>query len=158
LAVTGKFLPHDEEFLGMTAQQLCAIQGCRIVHFMIHDRISFGGAIIAIGLLYLWLARQKQPWAWWLFLLSGAVGFGSFVAYLGYGYLDTWHEVVTLSLLPCFLIGLVKQRVNQCGDGARSLFRPSCRLSFSTSAGLGRACLLATVSGLAIGGFIIFLV
>jgi hypothetical protein len=158
LAVAGKFLPHDEEFLGMTAQQLCAIQGCRIVHFMIHDRISFGGALIAIGLLYLWLTRQKRPWAWWLFLLSGVVGFGSFFAYLGYGYLDTWHGVATLSLLPCFLCGLVKGHGSIPREGARSLFRPSCRLSLSTSTGLGRTCLLATASGLAIGGLIIFLV
>src|SRR5262245_29520404 len=41
-AVSGKFLPHDEEFLGMRADDLCALQGCRIVHFMIHDRVSFG--------------------------------------------------------------------------------------------------------------------
>ena len=158
LAVAGKFLPHDEEFLGMTAQQLCAIQGCRIVHFMIHDRISFGGALIAIGLLYLWLTRQKQPWAWWLFLLSGAVGFGSYFAYLGYGYLDAWHGVATLSLLPCFLFGLVKGHGSIPREGIHSLSRPSCRLSFSTSAGLGRACLLGTAAGLAIGGLIIFLV
>ena len=27
----------------MTASELCALQSCRILHFMIHDRISFGG-------------------------------------------------------------------------------------------------------------------
>jgi hypothetical protein len=32
------------------------MQGCRILHFMIHDRISFGGVLVAIGVLYLWLA------------------------------------------------------------------------------------------------------
>jgi hypothetical protein len=158
LAVTGQFLPHDEEFLGMTAKELCAIQGCRIVHFMIHDRVSFGGALIAIGLLYLYLAAQEQPWAWWLFLLSGLVGFGSFFAYLGYGYLDTWHGVATLALLPCFLFGLVKGHGSLRREGIRCLFRPSGRLTFFTSAGLGRVCLLATASGLAIGGLIIFLV
>src|SRR5713226_5512016 len=75
LGATGRFLPHDERFLGMTAADLCALHGCRIVHFMVHDRVSFGGAMIAVGLLYLWLAespvRQGQAWAWWLLFLSG---------------------------------------------------------------------------------------
>src|SRR5579862_6870667 len=92
LGLTGRFLPHDEAYLGMTAGQLCALHGCRIVHFMVHDRISFGGAIAAIGLLYLWLTvyplQQGQGWAWWLLSLSAGISFSSFFAYLGYGYLD----------------------------------------------------------------------
>ena len=34
LSVTGQFLPHDVQFLGMSAEQLCAIQGCRIVIYV----------------------------------------------------------------------------------------------------------------------------
>jgi hypothetical protein len=97
LAATKHFLPHDVAYLGMTSEELCTINECRIVHFMIHDRVSFGGALVGIGFLYLWLVefplRQRQAWAWWLLLLSGAMGFGSFLLYLGYGYLDTWHGV-----------------------------------------------------------------
>ena len=111
LAADGHFLPHDEEYLGMTAGELCRLDQCRIVHFMYHDRGSFGGALIAIGTLYLWLAafplREREPWAWWTFLVSGLAGFASFLAYLGYGYLDTWHGVATLLLLPCFAWGLI---------------------------------------------------
>ena len=44
LSATGHFLPHDKQFLGITAQQLCALHGCRVVHFMYHDRGAFGGA------------------------------------------------------------------------------------------------------------------
>src|SRR5712671_6374542 len=33
LGMAGQFLPHDERFLGMTASDLCALHGCRIVHF-----------------------------------------------------------------------------------------------------------------------------
>src|SRR5205085_7274105 len=79
LAATGHFLPHDERFLGMTAVQLCGYQGCRVVHFMVHDRAAFGGVVFAIGLLYLWLVefplRAGRPWAWWTLLASGSVGF-----------------------------------------------------------------------------------
>src|SRR5436853_138350 len=73
LGITGRFLPHDERYLGMTARELCALHGCRIVHFMIHDRVSFGGALIAVGLIYGWLTdgplRQGRAWAWWLLAL-----------------------------------------------------------------------------------------
>src|SRR5436190_7835104 len=95
LSATKHFLPHDIAYLGMTADALCGINECRIVHFMIHDRVSFGGAIAAVGVLYLWLAafplNEREPWAWWTLVASGLIGFGSFLSYLGYGYLDTWH-------------------------------------------------------------------
>lgn len=159
LGVTGRFLPHDEQFLGMTAEQLCALRGCRIVHFMIHDRISFGGAIFAIGLLYLWLVtsplREGEAWAWWLLVLSGAVGFGSFFAYLGYGYFDTWHAVATVGLLACFVIGLVPSSPS---EGWHCLLRPATCWPWSSQAGLGKACLLASATGLVFGGLTILIV
>lgn len=73
----------------MTAGELCALQGCRILHFMIHDRISFGGVLIAIGVFYLWLTqvplRRQESRAWWTLALSSVAGFLSFLSYLGYG-------------------------------------------------------------------------
>src|SRR5471032_2588785 len=73
-SITGEFLPQDVAYLGMTARDLCGLDQCRIVHFMFHDRVSFGGSLIALGSLYLWMAefplRQRLPWAWWLFLIS----------------------------------------------------------------------------------------
>ena len=108
-AATGNFLPHDTVYLGMTASELCALQSCRILHFMIHDRISFGGVLVAIGVLYMWLAlfplRRRESWAWWALALSSLTGFLSFLSYLGYGYLDTWHGAATLALVPLFVVG-----------------------------------------------------
>ena len=113
-SATGHFLPHDIEFLKMAPQELCGINECRIVHFMFHDRVSFGGALIAIAVLYLWLAafplKAGEAWSWWTLFVSGTVGFGSFLTYLGYGYLDTWHGAATLALLPCFVCGLSVSR------------------------------------------------
>ena len=67
LSATRHFLPHDVQFLGMQPDNLCSLQGCRIVHFMFHDRVSFGGVIFAIGILYLWLAefplKRGEAWA-----------------------------------------------------------------------------------------------
>ena len=160
LAATGHFLPHDTQFLGMSVEQLCAVQNCRIVEFMIHDRTAFGGALIAIGLLYFWLAefplRQSEPWAWWLFVLSGLLGFGSFLAYLGYGYLDTWHGTATLLLLPCFVIGLIRS-ASLLAKPIRPgiLLKSAVPLSWNSAFGIGRICLLITAVGMVGGGLTI---
>jgi hypothetical protein len=113
-AARGEFLPHDVAYLRMTPADLCAIHECRIVHFMTHDRVSFGGALVALGTIYLWLAAgplaRGARWAWQLFAVTGAAGFLSFLAYLGYGYLDTWHGAATAALLPVFVVGLALTR------------------------------------------------
>jgi len=112
LSIRREFLPHDVAYLNMTAAQLCGIADCRVVRFMFHDRVAFGGTLVAIAVLYLWLAafplRDGARWAWWAFALSGTLGFGSFLAYLGYGYLDSWHGAATIALLPIFALGLKK--------------------------------------------------
>ena len=86
LSATGHFLPHDIQYLGMTAERLCGLDQSRIVHFMFHDRVAFGGSLIAIGSLHMWMSefplRESEAWAWWLFAISGAAGFGSFLAYI----------------------------------------------------------------------------
>jgi hypothetical protein len=113
IALAGDFLPHDVGYLGLTADELCRIE-CRIVDFMVHDRAAFGGALIGIGVLYLWLVTfplaDGEAWAWWTLAVTGAFGFASFLSYLGYGYLDTWHGIGTLLLLPVFAWGLVRNR------------------------------------------------
>jgi hypothetical protein len=156
-SATGQFLPHDVAFLGMDKEQLCGLNQCRIVHFMFHDRVSFGGALIAIGLLYLWLIefplRAGEGWAWWLFLLSGITGFGSFLAYLGYGYLDSWHGIATLFLLAPYLWGLARtRRALNLADGPASLLVRRAPVRWTTPAGLGRLLLLATAAGMIAGG------
>lgn len=114
LSLTGHFLPHDVEFLGMQPIALCELNQCRIVHFMIHDRISFGGVLLALAALYTWLAlfplREGESWAWWTLVVTNVVGFGSFLAYLGYGYLDTWHAWATALLLPVTVMGIWRTR------------------------------------------------
>jgi hypothetical protein len=155
-AVTGHFLPHDAVYLGMTAPQLCALDGCRILYFMIHDRISFGGVLVAIGVLYLWLVwyplRRQESWAWRALTLSGAAGFLSFLAYLGYGYLDTWHGAATLVLLPIFVAGLVRTR----GLRRERIERQS--LDLRSGSGIGRALLLLSSVGISAAGLTIMTV
>jgi MFS family permease len=162
LSASKHFLPHDVQYLGMTAEQLCGVNNCRVVYFMFHDRVAFGGALISIGVLYMWLAefplRQGKAWAWWLFIVSGISGFGSFLAYLGYGYLDTWHGVGTLLLLPCFIVGLARSRLLlERPRGIRSLFKPGVKVNWRSSFGVGRALLLATAAGMIVGGLTVMI-
>jgi dihydroorotate dehydrogenase len=157
LALTVKFLPYDLHYLGMTVDQLCRYYDCRIVHFMSHDRVSFGGSIIAIGALYVWLAtsplRRGEAWSWWTFLISGIIGFGSFLTYLGYGYLDVTHAIATLMLLPLFIGGLVLTfSTLRSPRGLRTVLRPGASAWQWSPAGQGRALLLFTSAGMILGG------
>jgi hypothetical protein len=159
-SATGHFLPHDTAFLQMAPEELCAVNECRIVHFMIHDRVSFGGALMAIAALYLWIAefplRAGERWAWQALATSGVVGFGSFLTYLGYGYLDTWHGAATAALLPCFIGGLWLSR-KRLSDSSRFVGDSSTptwatrmlgEVAWPSRAGLGVACLLITALGM----------
>jgi len=166
LSATGSFLPHDVAFLGMQPRELCDLHQCRIVHFIFHDRVSFGGTLMAIGTLYLWLIafplRHGEEWAWWTLLLSGTIGFLSFLAYLIYGYLDSWHAVASAGLLPLFIGGMAKTQAllpakRDGREGLRSLLRPGTPLALATRAGIGRACLLFVGAGMALAGSVIII-
>lgn len=157
LSVTEQFLPHDLAFLGMSAAQLCAIAECRIVHFMFHNRVSLGGAAAGLGTLHLWLAefplRQRQAWAWWLLAASGGVIFGSFLSFLGHGYVDAWHLLALLVLVPVFVAGLARTRALLPSQaGPRSLLRPAVQVPWRSALGAGRACLLLSSFGLVAAG------
>jgi hypothetical protein len=151
-AITGHLLPHDTAYLGMTGPELCAVADCRILHFMIHDRVSFGGVLVAIGVVYAWLVivplAQGEAWAWWTLAASATAGFASFLAYLGYGYLDSWHGIATLSLLPLVAAGLMRTR------GARVAVPPA-PLHVGSRDGAGRALLLLSAVGIAAAGAVI---
>jgi hypothetical protein len=158
LTITGSFLPHDVAFLGMQPSELCAFHECRIVHFIFHDRTAFGGTLIALGVLYLWMLafplRFGEAWAWWTLLLSGSIGFLSFLAYLIYGYLDSWHAVASAGLLPLFVAGLWKTRALLA---LRTDLQPTSPLTLRTVQGFGRACLLFTGAGMLLAGSVIII-
>jgi hypothetical protein len=158
----------------MTPRDLCAQNACRIVHFMNHDRVSFGGTLIALATLYLWLIhfplRAREPWAWWTLLISTTAGFASFLTYLGFGYLDTWHGLATLAFLPCFALGLaITYRNLPYPRSIRSAIRsPNAHGTISLGsllsqlstdrAAKGRLLMLATAAAMLAAGLTITLV
>jgi hypothetical protein len=154
LSIRREFLPHDIAFLGMTPDQLCAIAECRVVAFMFHDRVAFGGVLIAIAVLYFWLTAvplaEGASWAWWTIAVSGGIGFLSFLSYLGHGYLDTWHGVGSVALAPIFLAGLLRSRI--CLRSTPNAYAGVVLRSLGGRQRLGRIALLATGLGMILAG------
>ena len=165
LAVTDQLLPHDLAWLTITPADLRAIADGRLVHFMAHDRAAFGGTLIAIGVLYLWLIRfplaEGRRWAWWTVAGSTLIGFLSFLSYLGTGYLDSWHGVATLALLPVFGFGLAMTRRLLRNSGPADDGRTR-RLDGRATAGrwllllTGFGMLIAGLTIVTIGTFVVF--
>ncbi len=157
LAVSDQLLPHDLAWLTVAETDLRAVADGRLVHFMAHDRAAFGGTLISIGVLYLWLIRfplrEGLVWAWWLLAVGGSLGFLTFLTYLGTGYLDSWHGIATLALLPPFALGLARTRRRSIKpDGPTSLLRPGARPTLGSRAWWGRAALLLTAFGMFVAG------
>ena len=79
-------------------------------------------------------------------LISGVCGFASFLCYLSYGYLDNWHGIATLCLLPAYLTGLWRARPETIDW--RDAWRPGQPMSTRTrclrSMGLASASSLRT--------------
>ena len=159
LAASRELLPHDVRHLGMTAADLCRLRSCRILDFMVHDRAAFGGALLGLAVLYAWLTvfplSGGEQWAWWTWLVSGTAGFATFLAYLGYGYLDTWHGVGTLFLLPVFVVGMVRSRRLVAPLDVRAAFRGGGPGRLSGRAEWGQIVLLAGATATAIAGLMI---
>jgi hypothetical protein len=113
-SVSGQLLPQDSHAIGMDSLALLHASNRNLLGFMFHDRVAYGGSLLAIGAGYLWLSafpmQAHAAWAWWALLFSGTIGFLAFLTYLGQGYLDTWHGVATLFLLPVFVVGLGRSR------------------------------------------------
>jgi hypothetical protein len=160
-SISGQLLPHDLHALGMDASALRKVAGPNLIRFMFHDRVAFGGTLIAIGIAYWWLAefplRRGAAWAWWTLLVSGVCGFLSFLAYLGYGYLDTWHGVATLFLLPLYVGGLWQARLHLAEPFQPSSLWASCQAQ-SVVEKVGRNLLLLCGSGLVVAGLMILVV
>lgn len=161
LAARGEFLPHDEAFLGMSANELCSLADCRVVDFMLHDRAAFGGALLAIGLLYLWMIAvplgRGEDWSWWLIVTTGTIGFSTIATYLGYGYLDSWHGWGTVALVPFAVAGAATARRRLVPEGTiRALWRYQATHRLGGTAGTGWTLVVIIAVGLvAVGGVIV---
>ena len=109
IGATHVVLPYDEAFVGLSREQLAAVNP-RLLPFMSHDRVSLAGTMIAVGVLYLQLSlfgvRRGLHWARVAILSSAFSGFVSFFLFLGFGYFEPFHAFVTAILFQFLLLAL----------------------------------------------------
>lgn len=99
-------LGYDEAFVGLSKAQLTAAND-RLVPFMEHDRATLAGVMIALGALYAGLALDGLTrWEWAAVVSSAAIGFVSFLLFVGYGYFDPLHFGLTAGLAPTWFLTL----------------------------------------------------
>jgi dihydroorotate dehydrogenase len=112
VAATRVILPYDESFLGLSRDQLTATND-RLLDFMAHDRITFAGAMIALGIVYVQYAavamRAGARWAWRAVVASASLGFLGFFLFIGFRYFDPLHAASTAPLFVCFLLGVLRR-------------------------------------------------
>jgi dihydroorotate dehydrogenase len=110
VGVTSVFVPEDLEYLGTTARELSLVNP-RVPALVAHDRASFGGMLVASGLVFLtsalWGFRKGARWLWWTTLLSGAPGYAAAIGvHFAVGYENLWHLAPAFAGLAIFLTGL----------------------------------------------------
>jgi dihydroorotate dehydrogenase len=108
VALTYTVLPYDEAFVGLSRAEMAAINP-NLLPFLTHDRVTLAGTMFSTGILYLGLAlggvRRGMRWAKNAISISALIGFASFFLFLGFGYFDPIHAVLSGGLLPIFLVG-----------------------------------------------------
>lgn len=106
-------MPYDEAFLGLTREELFAINP-NIIRFMQHDRMTVAGTMMSGGFLYMQLARYGVryglQWAKRAIHVAGIVGFLGILLFIGFGYFDWLHGLLWLVLLPFFWKGYRETR------------------------------------------------
>jgi hypothetical protein len=81
-SVSGQLLPQDSHAIGMDSAALMRVANPRLLGFMFHDRVAYGGTLVSIGTGYLWLAafpmQTRAAWAWWALVFRAASDFSRF--------------------------------------------------------------------------------
>jgi hypothetical protein len=122
IGCTEVFVPEDLEFMGTTAEALRAANP-RLVPLVAHDRATFGGMLLASGLVLLlaslWGFRQGERWLWWAFLTSSLPAYGAALGvHFAVGYTDAMHLAPAFAGLALFGVALALSYPYLCA-GAR---------------------------------------
>ena len=107
---TSVFVPEDLEFMQTTVEQLRAANP-RLVPVVAHDRASFGGMLLSVGIAtllpVLWGVRQGETWLWRMLALSGSVGYvATLIVHLHVGYTSLDHLAPAVAGLALLWLGL----------------------------------------------------
>lgn len=122
LGVTVVFVPEGLEFMHATAHGL-AEANARLLPLIAHDRASFGGNLVSVGLCLLlsslWGFRPRSAWLWWTMFLAVVPAYAAAIAvHWAVGYTDLWHLTPAYGGLGLFLVGMALSYPHLCGPGA----------------------------------------
>lgn len=156
-ALSSVILPYDENFLGMTKEQLEELNP-KLLAFMSHDRNTLAGVMISAGFLYMQLAyhgiRKKVHWARKAYVIAGVLGFLNFFYFIGFGYFDILHFIYNMLLLPLFILGVLFSCNMRKGEsGINVLNHRNWKLSQ-----IGQLCFVGIGFSLLLGGIIISII
>ncbi|SFT26609.1 hypothetical protein [Paenibacillus sp. BC26] len=109
--VTRVFVPQDLAYIGLTSDQIAAMNP-RLIPLIAHDRAGFGGALfsdaLALLTMALWGIQQGERWLWWTFLIGGAPAFfAAFSVHWHIGYTDFVHLSPAIFALLLYIAGLI---------------------------------------------------
>lgn len=118
IGVTHVFVHEDLEFMQTTAEALRAAHP-RLVPLVAHDRATFGGMLLASGLVFLlpalWGIRNGSAWLWWTMLLAGLSAYVCAIGvHYAVGYVDFVHLLPAFAGLGLLLAGLALARDHLC--------------------------------------------
>jgi dihydroorotate dehydrogenase len=110
IGITSVFVKEDLEFMHTSADTLAAVSP-RLLPLIAHDRASFGGMLIAVGLAVLlptlWGWREGSAWLWWTLLLAGSAGYtAALTVHLAVGYTNVGHLLPAFAGFAVLLVGL----------------------------------------------------
>jgi dihydroorotate dehydrogenase len=122
VGVTRVFVPEDLAFMQTTAEAITSANP-RLKPMIAHDRATFGGQLVAVGLALLlpalWGFRPCSAWLWWTQLVGVVLAYAAaFGVHLAVGYTDQFHLSPVYAGLAVFLLGLGLSYPFLCRPGA----------------------------------------
>ncbi len=110
IGITSVFVPEDLEFMRTSAEALASASP-RLLPLIAHDRASFGGMLVSVGLSVLlaslWGWREGSAWLWWTLLIAGTAGYvPAIVVHLVVGYTNHAHLTPAFGGYALLLVGL----------------------------------------------------
>jgi dihydroorotate dehydrogenase len=118
IGATSVFVPEDLEFMRTTAQELQSANP-RLVPLIAHDRATFGGMLIAGGLVVLltalWGFRPGDRWLWWTLLAAGPPAYAAAIGvHLVVHYTNLRHLAPPAAGAALFVLGLALSYPSLC--------------------------------------------
>jgi hypothetical protein len=118
IGATHVFVHEDLDFMQTTREALAAANP-RLIPLIAHDRASFGGMLVASGLVVLltalWGFRRGERWLWWTLLAGGTPAYAAGIGvHLAVGYTDAGHLAPAVLAAGMYAVGLFLSRPFLC--------------------------------------------